>query len=206
VEVAHVEHEEVVHVGYFEHLLKGVKKATFKYALGDEFIQAMEVFKSVNLHSLKPVNVRGVADIRPRDLVEAAAPDPNEIGKRYVGQSCAGTWVRGRKDGREREIYLYQVVDNQDCVDLYGTQGVVAQTAFPGVIALELLATDKLAGHKGNPEAGVFPAQAFTCDDFVSLQKEYGFPGGVLEMDSEYKRELDHAGFVAPVEDAGRAS
>jgi hypothetical protein len=76
---------------------------------------------------------------------------------------------------------------------------VVAQTAFPGVIALELLATGKLAGYKGNPEAGVFPAQAFTCDDFVRVQGDYGFPGGVLEMDSEYKRELDHAGFVAPV-------
>ena len=206
VDVAHVEHEEVVHVGYFEHLLKGVKKATFKYALGDEFIQAMEVFKSVNLHSLKPVTVRGMEGIRPRDLVEAAAPDPNEIGKLYVGQSCAGTWVRGRKDGREREVYLYQVVDNQDCVDLYGTQGVVAQTAFPGVVALELLATDRLAGYKGNPEAGVFPAQAFTCDDFVSLQKDYGFPGGALEMDSEYKRELDHAGFVAPVEDGAEVA
>jgi saccharopine dehydrogenase-like NADP-dependent oxidoreductase len=202
VDVAHVEHEEVVHVGYFEHLLKGVKKATFKYALGEEFIQAMEVFKSVNLHSLRPVTVRGVEGIRPRDLVEAAAPDPNQIGKLYVGQSCAGTWVRGRKGGREREVYLYQVVDNQDCVDLYGTQGVVAQTAFPGVVALELLATGRLAGYGGNPEAGVYPAQAFTCDDFVSLQKEYGFPGGALEMDSQYKRELDHAGFVAPVEDA----
>jgi saccharopine dehydrogenase (NAD+, L-lysine-forming) len=202
VDVAHVEHEEVLHVGWFHELLKGVKKATFKYALGDEFIQAMEVFKSVNMHSLQPVSVRG-KEVRPRDVIEAAAPDPNQIGKRYVGQSCAGTWVQGRKDGREREVYLYQVVDNQECVALFGTQGVVAQTAFPGVIALELLATGKLAGYEGNPEAGVFPAQAFTCDDFVTLQKEYGFPGGVLEMDSEYKRALDHAGFVAPVEAAG---
>ena len=202
VDVAHVEHEEVLHVGWFKDLLKGVKKATFKYALGDEFIQAMEVFTSVNMHSLKPVSVRGM-EVRPRDVIEAAAPDPNEIGKRYVGQSCAGTWVRGRKDGRERQVYLYQVVDNQECVALFGTQGVVAQTAFPGVIALELLATGKLAGYKGNPEAGVFPAQAFTCDDFVGLQKEYGFPGGMLEMDSEYKRAQDHGAFVEPVGGAG---
>jgi hypothetical protein len=71
------------------------------------------------------------------------------------------------------------------------------------VIALELLATGKLAGHKGNPEAGVFPAQAFGCDDFVRMQGEYGFPGGVLEMDSEYKRAHDHGAFVAPVEGGG---
>ena len=76
---------------------------------------------------------------------------------------------------------------------MYGTQGVVAQTAFPGVIALELLATGKLAGYKGNPEAGMFPAQAFSCDDFVRMQGEYGFPGGALGMNSEYRRALDTA-------------
>ncbi len=199
VECAHVEHEEVVHIGYFEKLLKGVKKATFKYALGDEFIQAMDVFKSLNLHSLQPVNVKGVS-VRPRDVVEAAAPDPNEIGKRYVGQTCGGTWVKGRKGGVEREIYLYQVADNQESVALYGTQGVVAQTAFPGVIALELLATGKLQGYRDNPEAGVYPAQAFSCDDFVALQKDYGFPGGVLEMDSDYKRMRDRGALLAPVQ------
>ena len=70
-------------------------------------------------------------------------------------------------------------------------------------LALELLALGKLQGYKGNPEAGVFPAQAFTCDDFVALQKEYGFPGGMLEMDSEYKRARDHSAFVAPVGGVG---
>jgi saccharopine dehydrogenase (NAD+, L-lysine forming) len=194
---AHVEHEEIPHVAWTEHLLKGVKKVTFKYALGDAFVQAMDVFRSVNLHSLKPVKVHGV-EVRPRDVVEAAAPDPNEIGKRYVGQTCGGTWVRGRKDGMEREIYLYQAADNQECVAKYGTQAVVGQTAFPAVVALELLATGKLQGYRGNPEAGVYPAEAFTCDDFVVLQKEYEFPGGVLEMDSEYKRAGDHRAFVLP--------
>jgi saccharopine dehydrogenase-like NADP-dependent oxidoreductase len=98
-----------------------------------------------------------------------------------------------------REVYLYQVADNQESVDMYGTQGVVAQTAFTGVVALELLATGKLQGYKDNPDAGVYPAQAFTCDDFVSLQKEYGFPGGALEMDSEYKRAGDHAVLLSPI-------
>ena len=59
VEVAHVEHEEVLaRRAGSQRLLKGVKKATFKYALGDEFIAAMDVFKSVNLHSLQPVTVQ----------------------------------------------------------------------------------------------------------------------------------------------------
>jgi saccharopine dehydrogenase-like NADP-dependent oxidoreductase len=198
VEVAHVEHEEVIAIGRTHGLLKGVKKATFKYALGDEFIQAMDVFKSVNMHKTDKIRVGGV-EVSPRDVIEAAAPDPNEIGKKYVGQTCAGTWVKGRRDGLEREVYLYQVADNQECVARYGTQGVVAQTAFTGVIAMELLATGKLAGYRGNPEAGVRVPQEFVADDFVRLMHEYEFPGGVLEMDSPYKRAQDRAALTRPV-------
>jgi saccharopine dehydrogenase-like NADP-dependent oxidoreductase len=202
VECAHVEHEEVIAIGRTHELLKGVKKATFKYALGDEFIAAMEVFTSVNMHKTDKIRVGG-CEVSPRDVLAAAAPDPNEIGKRYVGQTCAGTWVKGRKDGMKREVYLYQVADNQECVAKYGTQGVVAQTAFTGNIALELLATGKLQGYKGNPEAGVRVPQEFGADDYVQLMSEYGFPGGALEMDSKYKRALDHGALLAPVRRQG---
>jgi saccharopine dehydrogenase-like NADP-dependent oxidoreductase len=198
VECAHVEHEEVIAIGRTHELLKGVKKANFKYALGDEFIQAMEIFKSVNMHKVDKIRVGGV-EVAPRDVIEAAAPDPNEIGKKYVGQTCAGTWVKGRKDGMERQVYLYQVADNEECVAKYGTQSVVAQTAFTANIALELLAHGKLQGYKGNPEGGVHVPQSFAADDYVQLMKEYEFPGGVLEMDSEYSRVRDHAALLAPV-------
>ena len=43
---------------------------------------------------------------------------------------------------------------------------------------MELLALGKLAGHKGNPEAGVRVPQEFDADDFVQLMAEYEFPGG----------------------------
>ena len=150
VEIAHVEHEEVICLGRNAHLLKGNKKATFKYALGDEFMEAIDIFKSTNMDKKTPIKVKGV-EVAPRDVIAAAAPDPNEIGKKYVGQTAAGTWVRGKKDGMVREVYLYQIADNQECVQKYGTQVVVAQTAFTPVITLELLATGKLQRLQGQP-------------------------------------------------------
>ena len=90
VEVAHVEHEEVICIGRAASLLKGVKKATFKYALGDQFISAMDVFKAVNIDNKEKIKV-GDVWVAPRDVIAAAAPDPIEIGKRYVGQD-------GRRD------------------------------------------------------------------------------------------------------------
>ena len=41
--------------------------------------------------------------------------------------------------------------------------------------------------------------QEFDADDFVQLMDEYEFPGGVLEMDSAYKRAQDRAALTRPV-------
>lgn len=198
VEVGHVEHEEVIQIGRNAHRLKGVKKATFKYALGDEFMQAMEVFRSINMDKKEKIRV-GDVEVAPRDVIAAAAPDPNEIGKRYVGKTAAGTWFRGKKDGMAREVYLYQVADNQECVQKYGTQVVVAQTGFTPVITMELLAAGKLGSHLGDPQAGVQNPEAFCADDYVSLMDAYEFPGGVLEMESEYKQHQERSALTAPL-------
>ena len=91
VEVAHVEHEEVIAIGRNAELLKGVKKANFKYALGDEFIAGDgDLQARSTCDKVEKIKVGGVK-VAPRDVIEAAAPDPNEIGKKYVGQTCAGT-------------------------------------------------------------------------------------------------------------------
>jgi saccharopine dehydrogenase-like NADP-dependent oxidoreductase len=190
VEVGHVEHEEVVQIGRNADKLKGVKKAEFKYALGDEFMNAMDVFRSINIDKAEKIKVGDVM-VAPRDVIAAAAPDPNEIGKKYVGKTAAGTYVIGKKDGKERKVYLYQVADNKECVDKYGTQVVVAQTAFTPVITLELLAKGSLGGKPGDPRSGVHNPEAFDADDYVALMPAYEFPGGLLEMESEYKLAKD---------------
>jgi saccharopine dehydrogenase-like NADP-dependent oxidoreductase len=200
-QVGHVAHDEVVHIGRCAHLLKGVKKATFKYGLGDEFMHGVDVLKSLNLHSDEPVRVKG-AEVAPLDLVVAAAPDPAETGKAFVGKTSAGTWVKGRRDGMEREIYLYQVADNQETMAKYGTQAVVCQTAFTPPIVLELLATGKLAGYRGNPENGMRSPEEFCADPYVMLMDTYGFPGGMLEMESEYSRAQALAALTAPARES----
>jgi len=207
--VSNVAHDEVVHISRNDRLLKGVRRATFKYGLGDEFEAAMGVLKSLGLHQVEPVEVAAVDGrhvmVAPRDLVAAACPDPAEIGKRFVGRTAAGLWVKGRRGGLEREIYLHQVADNQECVEEFGTQAVVCQTAFTAVITLELLATGKLAGYRGNPDTGVRSPEEFCADPYVALMADYGFPGGVVEMDSAYRRAQERGTLEGPVAASGGA-
>jgi len=151
------------------------KRVTFKYGLGDEFITVLSVLHKIGLDSTEKVRVGGV-EVSPRDVVAACLPDPATLGDRMTGKTCAGTWVSGRKDGADRQVYLYHVVDNEWSMAEYGSQAVVWQTAVNPVIALELLASGVWQG------AGVLGPEAFDAVPFLDLLTEYGSPWGRREM------------------------
>ncbi len=171
IECVNVEHEEVVLVPRWI----DVGRVTFKYGLGKEFIEILKTIELLGLDSKEPVDVKGVK-VAPRDVVAAVLPDPAHLGDRMHGKTCAGTWVKGEKDGKPREVYLYQVADNQTCMARYGVQAVVWQTAVNPVIAMELLAEGIWSG------AGVLGPEAFDPDPFVERMAAYDFPWGMREM------------------------
>ena len=193
VEMVNVEHEEVLLIPRY--IDKGLKKVTFKFGLGEEFIDALNNLKALNLDR-KDLKIKvGDTDISPRDFLAKAAPDPATLGPLMKGKTCAGTWVKGKKDGLERQVYLYQVADNQECMKRLGAQAVVAQTAFTPVVMLELLATGIWSG------LGVVGPEAFDPDPYVNLMDSYGFPGGIEEMESEYLNKLRYSVLKAPITD-----
>ncbi|MER6238269.1 saccharopine dehydrogenase C-terminal domain-containing protein [Streptomyces clavifer] len=175
VECVNVEHEEVLLVPRW---LKA-RRVTFKYGLGDEFIGVLRTLHKLGLDRTDPVSVRsdrgGVA-VSPRDVVAACLPDPAGLGERMHGKTCAGTWVKGVKDGRPREVYLYHVVDNQWSMREYGSQAVVWQTAINPVAALELVAGGVWGG------SGVLGPEAMPPRPFLDLLTEYGTPWAMREQ------------------------
>ena len=169
VECVNVEHEEVLLIPRWV----DCRRVTFKYGLGADFINVLEVLHKVGLDSTEPVRVRGV-EVAPRDVVAAALPDPATLGDRMSGKTCAGTYVTGLgKDGQPRAIYLYHVADNERCMREYGHQAVVLQTAMNPVVALELLATGAWSG------TGVLGPEAFDATPFLTLLEQYGEPVGI---------------------------
>ncbi|TVZ91787.1 MULTISPECIES: saccharopine dehydrogenase family protein [unclassified Streptomyces] len=175
VECVNVEHEEVLLVPRWV----GAERVTFKYGLGGEFIETLKTLHRLGLDRTEAVTVPGPdgpVAVSPRDVVAACLPDPATLGDRMRGKTCAGTWVRGTKDGAPREVYLYHVVDNEWSMTEYGSQAVVWQTAVNPVVALELLATGAWSG------TGVLGPEAFPARPFLDLLTEYGSPWGVREQ------------------------
>jgi saccharopine dehydrogenase (NAD+, L-lysine forming) len=171
IEVVNVEHEEVILVPRW----LNAKRVTFKYGLGDKFIGVLKTLRMLGLDNKDKISVKGVK-VSPRDVVAACLPDPARLGDRMKGKTCAGTWVSGTKDGKPRQVYLYQVADNAACMEAWGCQAVVAQTAFNAVIAMDLLAHGIWKGK------GVLGPEAFDAEPFMERMAEYGFPYGIREM------------------------
>ncbi len=169
VECVNVEHEEVLLIPRWI----DCNRVTFKYGLGEEFIDVLRTLHKLGLDSKEPVRVRGV-EVAPRDVVAATLPDPATLGDRMRGKTCAGTYVTGTgKDGRPRATYLYHVLDNEHSMREWGHQAVVLQTALNPIAALELLANGSWEG------TGVLGPEAFPAGPFLELLADYGAPYGI---------------------------
>ncbi|WP_329304669.1 saccharopine dehydrogenase family protein [Streptomyces anulatus] len=166
-----VEHEEVLLIPRWVES----RRVTFKYGLGDEFIETLKTLHSLGLDRTDKVTVPG-GEVSPRDVVAACLPDPASLGELMRGKTCAGARVTGTKNGAPRDVYLYHVVDNQWSMREYGSQAVVWQTAINPVIALELVASGVWSG------AGVLGAEALAPRPFLDLLVEYGSPWGLREQ------------------------
>ncbi|MFY9335416.1 MAG: saccharopine dehydrogenase C-terminal domain-containing protein [Mycobacterium sp.] len=176
VECVNVEHEEVLLMPRWI----DCKRVTFKYGLGDEFIEVLKVLHKLGLDRTEKVTVgsdKGAVGVSPRDVVAACLPNPATLGPQMKGKTCAGLWVTGTgKDGQPRSTYLYHVVDNEWSMAEYGHQCVVWQTAINPVVALELLAAGTWSG------TGVLGPECFESEPFLDLLGAYGSPWGQMEL------------------------
>ncbi len=189
VEVINVEHEEVLLVPR----VIDCNRVTFKFGVPREMRELLLNLQQCGMDDAERKIKVGSSEITPRDFLVKVVPDPLKLASKMVGKGCAGAWVTGTKDGLKRSVYLYQVADNQECYAKYGTNSVVAQTAFSPVIMLELIA-------KGIWNLkGVHGPESFDPDPFIERMAKYEFPGGMQEKDSEYSETLNREKLIKTI-------
>jgi saccharopine dehydrogenase (NAD+, L-lysine forming) len=170
-ECVNVEHEEVVLIPRWLE----TRRVTFKYSLGDEFIEIMRTLAMLGLNNKEKIDVKGIK-VAPADVVAASLPQPADIGEYMRGKTCVGTWVKGTKDGNPRQVYLYQSTDHEKSMSKYGCQAVSWQTGVNPVIVLELLAEGKWQGK------GVLACEAFDASPYLEKMSEFDFPYGMIDF------------------------
>ena len=69
----------------------------------------------------------------------ANLPKPAALGANIDGYSCVGTEVRGIKDGKRVEYFVYTMDDHRATYDACGHSLTVVQTGIPPALAARLL-------------------------------------------------------------------
>ena len=148
----------------------GVPNVRFWMGFGDHYINVFTVLKNLGLLSEQPVKTAEGLEIVPLKVVKAVLPDPGSLAPDYTGKTCIGDLVKGVKDGREREVFIYNVADHKEAFEEVGSQGISYTAGVPAVAAAMLIATGEWDVRKmANVEE--LPAQPF-----LGILNDIGLP------------------------------
>ena len=163
-----VAHEEGVSLGLYPPFVeKGVKYSVFKYTLSDKVVGIAKSLALLDADTWKKVKVDGV-EVAPVRVVCANLPKPAALGANVDGFSCVGTEVRGTKDGKRVEYFVYTMDDHRETYQKYGYSLTVVQTGIPPALAAKLLITGEIA------ERGVMMPEALAPDALMNAFSKEG--------------------------------
>lgn len=112
----------------------------FWMGFGDHYINVFTVLKNLGLLSEKPVRTAEGQEVIPLKVVKAVLPDPASLAPDYTGKTCIGDVVKGVKDGKPAEVFIYNVADHKEAFEEVGAQGISYTAGVPPVAAAMLIA------------------------------------------------------------------
>ena len=132
-------HEELESLGIN---IPGIKRIRFFMTFGQSYLTHLKCLENVGMTSIEPIEFEG-KQIVPLQFLKAVLPDPASLGPRTVGKTNIGCIFQGKKDGKEKTYYLYNVCDHQECYKEVGSQAVSYTTGVPAMIGAMMLKTIK---------------------------------------------------------------
>jgi len=123
-------------------LSKNIDANSIRFWMGfsDHYINCFTVLKNTGLLSEQPVRTAEGVEIVPLKVVKACLPDPASLAPDYTGKTCIGNLVKGEKDGRQSEVFIYNVCDHRACYEEVESQAISYTAGVPPVAAAILIA------------------------------------------------------------------
>jgi saccharopine dehydrogenase-like NADP-dependent oxidoreductase len=112
----------------------------FWMGFGERYIQVFTVLKNLGLLSEHPVQTAEGVEVVPLKVVKACLPDPASLAPSYTGKTCIGDLVKGSKEGKAREVLIYNLADHAEAYKEVGSQGISYTAGVPAVAAALLIA------------------------------------------------------------------
>ena len=139
-----------------------------------KYLTHLRVLQNVGMTRIDEVEFEG-HKIVPIKFLKALLPDPGSLGATYTGKTCIGVIFDGVKDGRRKQMMIYNVCDHAACYNEVKAQAVSYTTGVPAMIGAKMMLEGKWRG------AGVFNMEQFDPDPFMEDLNRYGLPWHILD-------------------------
>lgn len=116
------------------------KSIRFWMGFGDHYLNVFGVLRNLGMLSEKPVTTAEGVKVVPLKVLKAVLPDPASLAKTYTGWTCIGDLVKGWKNGKWREVFIYNNCDHAKCYKEVESQAISYTAGVPPVAAAILVA------------------------------------------------------------------
>ena len=151
-----------------------IKKAQFWMTFSDNYLKHLEVLKNVGMTRIDEVEFNG-QKIVPIQFLKALLPDPGSLGPLTKGKTCIGVIARGTKDGKPKQVYIYNICDHEACYKEVQSQAISYTTGVPAVVGAIMMLTGKWHA------PGVWNMEQFDPELFLEVLGPMGLPTVVVD-------------------------
>jgi saccharopine dehydrogenase-like NADP-dependent oxidoreductase len=163
----------------------GVPHVRFWMGFGDHYINVFTVLKNLGLLSEQPIKTAEGQTVVPLKVVKALLPDPASLAPEYEGKTCIGDVVKGTKDGKPREIFLYNISDHAASYREVGSQAISYTAGVPPAAAAVLIARGEWDVNR------MVNVEELPAKPFLALLNRMGLPTRIKEGEDDRELNLD---------------
>lgn len=151
-----------------------IKKAQFWMTFSDNYLNHLKVLQNVGMTRIDEVEYQG-QKIVPLQFLKAILPDPGSLGPLTRGRTCIGVIARGLKEGKPRQVYIYNICDHEKCYAEVNSQAISYTTGVSAVVGAIMM----LTGNWHKP--GVWNMEQFDPELFLAEVGPMGLPHVVID-------------------------
>ena len=165
-------------------LSKNIDANSIRFWMGfsDHYINVFTVLTKLGLISEYPIKTAEGLEVVPLKVLKAVLPNPLSLAPNYTGKTCIGNLVKGTKDGKPKEIFIYNTCDHAECYKEVESQAICYTAGVPPTAVAILIA-------KGiwDPKTMV-NVEELDPDPFIDLLGKIGLPTVVSENPSPFQQ------------------
>lgn len=147
-----------------------VNTIRFWMGFSDQYLNCFTVLERLGLLNHKPVKTAEGLEVVPLKVVKACLPDPTSLAVKYTGKTCIGNLIKGEKDGKTKEIFIYNICDHAECYNELESQAVLYTAGVPPVASAILIANGQWDVKK------MVNIEELNPDPFIDLLDKMGLP------------------------------